>query len=386
MIEPTEEQQALCESARRIVEKHVSPLIKEAERDEHFPMSILPPLRDAGLLGGTIPERYGGSGMDHVTHALLLDEVSQTWQVLGSVLGMASGPVGKGLLSFGTEEQQQRWLVPLASGQVLAGYALTEPGSGTDAAAMRTRALRDGDSYVLNGTKNWIDWAGNGDFFLTFARTDANSTGAAGISAFVVDSGTPGFSTAAIKGKLGMRALTVGELHFEDCRLPVENRIGEEGEGFRVAMSALEEARLAVAARLCGGLAACLEHSAAYAQERELFGGRLADLQLTQTKIADMIVALEAGRALTYRAAQLKDRGLPAGRAVLAAKLYTQEAYMRSSHDAVQLFGAYGMSDEYAVNRNFRDAKVSEVTGGTNEILRVLIAEDVLGRSKGRSR
>lgn len=381
----TEEQRMLCETARRIVEDHAVPLIMEAERKERFPMEVIPPLREAGLLGGTIPQRYGGSGFDYLTHALVIEEVSRTWQVLGSLLGMASGPVGRGLLSYGSEEQRERWLRPLASGQVLAGYALTEPGSGSDAAAMSTRATRVEGGYLLHGSKTWIDWAGDGDFFLTFARTDPGTTGARGVSAFIVEQGAPGFTSTIMSGKLGMKALTVGELLFDDCFVPESHRIGAEGDGFTVAMGALEEARLAVAARLCGGIAGCLELAVNYANQRQLFGRALGDFQLTQTKLADMAVALDAGRALTHRAAELKDQGrASAGRAVLAAKLFTQEAYMRVAHDAVQIFGAYGMSDEYPVNRHFRDAKVSEVTGGTNEILRILLAEQVLGKRTGR--
>lgn len=378
------EQRLTRDTARQVVHDRVVPHIAASEADESFPHAIVPPLAEAGLLGGTIPEKYAGSGMDHLTHALVIEEVSRAWQVLGSLVAMASGPVGRALLQYGSEEQKQKWLAPMARGEALAGYALTEPSSGTDAAAIMTRARPVDGGYSINGSKTWIDWASDGHFFLTFARTDPHSTGATGVTAFIVERGTQGFHTSAIEGKLGMRALTVGELFFDDCRVGIDNRIGEEGEGFEVAMVALEEARLGVAARLCGGLAACLDLSVSYANQRELFGRHLGDFQMTKSKLADMTVALDAARSLTWRAARLKDAGEPASRAVLTAKLYAQEAYMRVSRDAVQLFGAYGMSDEYEVNRHFRDAKVSEVTGGTNEILRLLIADQVLGRRSGR--
>ena len=375
----TDEQEMFCETARGIVERHVLDLIPECEREQRFPREIVPAFSKAGLLGGTIPEEYGGGGLDHVSQSLVIEEVSSHWQVLGSLVAMASGPVGRGILTFGTDDQREKFLQPLTKGESLAGYALTEAQSGTDAAAMSTRAVRDGDEYILNGSKIWIDWATDGDFFLTFARTDEGSSGARGVSAFIVETGTPGFSTLAIDSKMGLRSLTVGELHFDDCRVSAANRLGEEGQGFKIAMSALEEARLGVAARAVGGIRACLEASTEYSNDRHAFGRPIGTFQLTQAKIADMIVAYEASMALTLQAAELLDAGLPAGRAVLAAKLYAQEAFMRSSHDAVQIFGAYGMSEEYTVNRMFRDAKVTEVTGGTNEILRILLAENELG-------
>lgn len=375
----TDEQEMFCQTARGVIERHVTDLIAECEREQRFPREIIPAFSEAGLLGGTIPSEYGGGGLDHVSQSLVIEEVSCHWQVLGSLVAMASGPVGRGILTFGTDDQRERFLQPLTSGESLAGYALTEAHSGTDAAAMTTKARRDGNSYVITGSKIWIDWATDGDFFLTFARTDEGSSGARGISAFIVEKDTPGFSTLAIESKMGLRSLTVGELHFDECPVPAENRLGDEGEGFKIAMSALEEARLGVAARAVGGIRACLESSTEYSNDRHAFGRPLSAFQLTQAKIADMIVAYEASMALTIQAAELLDAGRPAGRAVLAAKLYAQEAFMQSSHDAVQIFGAYGMSEEYTVNRMFRDAKVTEVTGGTNEILRILLAENELG-------
>ena len=376
----TTEQEMFCETARGLIERHVVDLIADSERNQSFPREIIPIFHEAGLLGGTIPTEFGGGGLDHVSQSMVIEEVSSHWQVLGSLVAMASGPVGRGLLTFGTPEQHERFLKPLTAGKSLAGYALTEASSGTDASRMSTRATRDGDDFVLDGAKIWIDWATDGDFFLTFARTDPDSTGARGISAFIIERGTPGFSTLAIEGKMGLRALTVGELHFDECRVPAANLLGEEGAGFRIAMSALEEARLGVAARAVGGIRACLEESVAYANDREAFGRPISSFQLTQTKIADMIMAYDASEALTLKAAALLDAGLPASREVLGAKLFAQEAFMRTSHDAVQIFGAYGMAEEYRVNRMFRDAKVTEVTGGTNEILRILLAETAMGR------
>jgi alkylation response protein AidB-like acyl-CoA dehydrogenase len=270
----------------------------------------------------------------------------------------------------------------LAAGETLAGYGLTEPRSGTDAARMATRAERVAEGWRLDGGKMWIDWTGLGDFFLVFARSDPDEPGARGITAFVVERGTAGFEMTQQKGKLGLRALSVGELRFDGCVVPDENRVGEPGQGFRVAMSALEDTRLQIAARICGGLASCLEESVAHVRGRELFGRRLADFQLTQTKIADMALAVQAARLLTYQAARRKAAGLPITHEVVSAKLFAQEAYMRVSHDAVQLRGGRGIVDESLVDRHFRDAKVSELTGGTNEILRVLLAEQLVGRSR----
>lgn len=374
-----EDRELYVDTARRVVEDHALPLLLSCEEEERFPLEVMPAFREAGLLGGTIPSEHGGSGLDHLTQVMVIEEVSRRWQVLGSLVAMASGPVGRALLQFGTAEQQEQYLQPLAGGLLLAGYALTEAQSGTDAAAMRTRAHRDRSGWVLTGTKLWIDWAMEGDFFLTFARTDPESVGARGISAFVVERGNPGFTTASIRGKVGLRALSVGELIFDEATLAPDALLGAEGEGFKVAMAALEEARLGVAARVLGGLQGCLDQSASYARDRLVFGQPLGTFQMTQQKIADMVVAVEAARALTYHAAELLDSGRPASRSILAAKLYAQEAFMRSSHDAVQLFGAYGMTEDAEVNRYFRDAKVTEVTGGTSEILRILLAEQATG-------
>jgi alkylation response protein AidB-like acyl-CoA dehydrogenase len=380
--EITAEQSELLDRARKVVAEVAAPALIKGERGEYFPQEIVPAFRDAGLVGGTIPVELGGLGWDLLTHMLVIEEVSKTSQVLGSYLAVANGPVGTGLMTFGTDEQKERWLRPLASGQTLAGYGLTEPRSGTDAARMATSARRTGDGWELNGSKRWIDWTGLGDFFLVFARSNPEEPGARGVTAFVVERDTPGFEMTQQKGKLGLRALTVGELHFDGCVVPDENRIGEEGRGFRVAMSALEETRLQIAARICGGLASCLELSVAHARERELFEHRLADFQLSQTKIADMVMAVQAARALTYQAARRKLSGLPVKHEVLCAKLFAQESYMRVAHDAVQLHGGIGIIDDSLVDRHYRDAKISELTGGTNEILRVLLAEQFLGRSR----
>lgn len=378
----TDQQAELIARARKVVDEVAGPAMWQAEREERFPMEIIPAFREAGLIGATIPVELGGQGWDRITHMLLMEEVSKTSQVFGSFLAVASGPVGSGLMTFGTDEQKERWLRPLAQGDMLAGYGLTEPRSGTDAARMITRAERTDDGWVLNGGKRWIDWTGLGDFYMVFARTRPEEPGARGITAFVVERDTPGFTTTPQTGKLGLRALTVGQLHFDDCVVPDENRIGDEGKGFRVAMSALEDTRLQIAARICGGLAACLELSIAHVRGRELFGSRLADFQLSQTKIADMALSVQAARALTFAAAQRKADGLPVTHEVLSAKLFAQESYMRAAHDAVQLHGGMGIVDESLIDRHYRDAKVSELTGGTNEILRVLLAEQFVGRTR----
>lgn len=370
--------QLLRATLREFVEQEVRPLIVESEREERLPDSVFAGLRGLGVLGGVIPESYGGSGLSYCDFVVVVEELSRLWQSLGSLVAMASGPVGHALLHFGNDAQRERFLVPLARGEVIAGFGLSEPEAGTDAAAMRARARRDGENWVLDGRKSWIDWAGNGDFFVVLAKTDPEQ-GVRGVSAFLVERGAPGFSTTVERGKLGMRALTVGDLVFESCVLPADRLLGDEGKGFRVAMSALEDARLGVAARLCGGLRGCLEESTAQARNRHVFGRPLGEYQLTQTKIADMHLSLEAAVLLTRHAAELKDAGGDATLAVLTAKLFAQERFMAAAHDAVQLFGANGVSDEYPVNRFFRDAKVSEITGGTNEILRILIAERVIG-------
>lgn len=375
----TEEQRQYQALVREFAEKEVAPHVRDYDREERYPVEIIKKMAPLGFLGGTIPEEYGGAGIDHLTMALGIEEMSRVCIHMGSAMGRAAGLVGSGILQYGTEAQKRRYLVPLARGEVFAGTAVTEPHSGTDVAAMETTAVRKGDEYVLNGSKIWISGVGIAAWYLTFATLD-KSKGAKGICAFIVEPTFPGFSERPIRNKLAFRPSQVGELIFQDCRVPAENLVGREGEGLKVALCAVENGRLSVACRAVGLAQACLDESARYARQRVVFGKRIAEYQLVQAKIADMVVGVESARYLTYRLAWLKTRGVRrARREASIAKLYATEIAFRAASDAVQIHGAYGASEEYNVGRYLRDAKFLQVVEGVNDIHRVLVAEYALG-------
>lgn len=375
----TEEQRRYQALVREFAEKEVAPYVREYDREERYPVEIVRRMGALGFLGGTIPEAYGGPGLDHLTMALGIEEMSRVCIHMGSAMGRASGLVGSAILAFGTEAQKQKYLVPLARGEAFGGTAITEPHSGTDVAAMETTAARHGDEYVLNGTKTWISGVGLADWYLTFAALDRGQ-GSRAITAFIVERGCPGFSERPFRHKLAFRPTPVGELVFEDCRVPVENRVGPEGAGLRVAMCAVENGRLSVACRAVGLAQACLDESVRYARSRIVFGRPIAEYQLVQAKIADMVLGVESARFLTYRLAWLKAQGVPrARREASVAKLHATEVAFRAASDAVQIHGAYGASDEYRVGRLLRDAKFLQIVEGVNDIHRVLVAEYALG-------
>jgi alkylation response protein AidB-like acyl-CoA dehydrogenase len=362
----TPEQEELRRTVQEFGVNQVLPLVQEMDRDERFPRHLVKAMADLGWLGGVIPAGYGGSDMDFKTVAVIVEELGRYSQPVAAVAGHLSTAVGFGFLA------------PAARGTALAGVAITEPRSGSDVAGMETRARHVDGGWLVNGTKAWIDGAGDADWFITFAQTDPEK-GKQGIVALVVERGMDGFTTTAYHDKLGWRPSAVGELAFSDCFVPDANLIGEVGEGYRVAMTAVTYGRLLVASRLCGGIRCCLDASVAYAKDRVVFGQPIGKFQLIQTKIVDMALGLDNARFLTYRLAALLDAGEPARKEASMAKLYAAETMMRSATDAVQIHGAYGISDEYPVARMFRDAKVSEIVEGSNEIHRVLIAEYELG-------
>lgn len=375
----TDEQRQYQALVRGFAEKEVAPHVKDYDREERYPVEIVRKMAALGFIGGTIPEEYGGPGLDHLTMALGIEEMSRVCIHMGSAMGRASGLVGAGILQFGTEAQKRRYLVPVARGEVFAGTAVTEPHSGTDVAAMETTAVRKGDQYVLNGSKIWISGVGIAAWYLTFATLD-KAKGPKGICAFIVERGSPGFGERAIRNKLAFRPTQVGELHFEDCRVPAENLVGREGEGLKVALCAVENGRLSVACRAVGLAQACLDESARYARQRVVFGKKIAEYQLVQAKIAEMVLGVESARYLAYRLAWLKSQGVRrARREASIAKLYATEIAFRAAADAVQIHGAYGASEEYNVGRYLRDAKFLQVVEGVNDIHRVLVAEYALG-------
>lgn len=375
----TEEQRALQQAAREFALREVAPHVRDNDEQERIPRELLSRAAGLGLMGGVIPQAYGGSGLDHVSYTLLIEELAQVDQIFAALLSLPSGLAGSGILRYGAEEQKQRYLAPFARGERFGAAGVTEPGSGTDVAAMQTTVTRNGRDYILNGAKAWISNLDHADWFLTFGTLD-RTRGHRAICAFIVEKAWPGVEVHPVKNKTGFRPLVTGELRLDRVRVPRENLVGEEGEGFRVAMCAVENGRLGVAARACGVIAACLAESVRYARERVVFGRPIGEYQLIQSKITDMVVGLETARLLTYRLAWLKDQRQERLRKESSmAKMYATDVLMRSAIDAAQIFGAYSASPDYPVSRFFRDAKFFQIVEGTNELHRLLIAEEELG-------
>jgi len=376
----TEEQLMMKQTALEFGEKEIKPKVREYDRDERFPIEIAHKMGELGMMGGVVPEQYGGAGMDYISYVLLIEGISRYCQILGMTASAPSALVGAGILRYGTEELKRKYLTPLCQGKTFAGSGVTEPHSGTDVAAMETTVTKDGDDYIVNGVKTWISHIENGSWFLTFGQADKTKKHK-GICAFVIEKNWPGVEIRPFKNKMGFRPLSTGEFILDRVRVPKRNLVGEEGQGFAVAMSAVENGRLGVAARALGMIEACLEESVKYAQERIVFGQPIGRYQLIQSKITDMVVGLEASRLLTYRVAWLRNQKgqAKAQRDSSIAKMFATDVLMQASIDAVQIHGAYGVSDEYNVGRYFRDAKVFQIIEGTNELHRFLIAEYALG-------
>jgi len=380
----TDTQRMYVDTVRRFAQQEVAPFVAEYDTAERYPIEIVQKMGPLGLLGGVIPEKYGGQGLDYMTMTVGMEEMATFDPLLAATMGRASGLIGSSLLKYGTEEQKQKYLVPLARGEFAGGTAVTEPHSGTDVAAMETTVRNEGDHYVINGSKIFISGVGFNKWFLTFATLDRKA-GPKAICAFIVDTNSPGFSTRTIKNKCASRPTPLGELIFEDCIVPKENLVGKEGEGLRVAISAVTEGRLAAAARAVGISQACLNASVKYAKERIVFGKTIATYQLVQSKIADMVVGTQAARYFLYRLAYLKDQGATRIRQEAAiAKYYSCQVAMQSALDAVQIYGGYAIMPEYLVGKYFRDAKFLQIVEGQHDLQKVLIAEYALGLRQDR--
>lgn len=374
----TEEQRAVVELAARFAEKEIAPRVRDYDREERFPLEIYEKMGGLGLTGGVVPERYGGADMSHVTYALMIMELARHCQALAGAASWASGIAGIAVLTYGTEEQKLRYLRPLAEGRGPVAFALTEPHTGSDVASLRTRAIRTQGGYVLRGGKIWVSMIGTCRWMIALATLDP-ALGRKGLTAFILEPGWKGLACRPFSNKLGFRPMETGEVVFDDVFVPEENRLGAEGEGFRVAMCAVENGRLGVAARCVGMIRGCLEESIAYARDRVTFGEPIASRQLIQSKITDMAVWHETARLLVLRLAALKDAGERGREHASMAKMYASDMAMRAAEHAMQVHGAYGASDEYHVGRFFRDAKLMQVIEGTNEIHRTLVAEYALG-------
>lgn len=374
----SEDQTAVLDMTRRFARERIKPHVRHYDREERFPMELYAEMGPLGLTGGVIPEEYGGAGMDYLSYSLMIMELAEVCQVMACAASWASGVGGISVLRFGTEEQKQQYLVPLARGQGPVAFALTETHTGSDVASMKTRATRDGDHYVLNGSKVWISMVEKARWILTFATLDA-SAGRKGITAFLLDPEWEGITRTSFKNKVGFRPLESGELAMNNVRVPVANRLGAEGDGFKIAMSSVENGRLSVAARCVGMMRACLALATEYAKTRETFGEPIGRRQLVQSKITDMRVSYETSRLLVLQAAWKKDHGDRARADTSMAKMYASDQLMRVAEDAMQIHGAYSCSDEYDVGRYWRDAKFMQTIEGSNEIHRGLVAEYELG-------
>jgi alkylation response protein AidB-like acyl-CoA dehydrogenase len=365
------------DAARKFAADRVAPGTIERDEEERFPAEIVKELAELGFMGMMVPEEFNGAGLDTLSYAIAMEEISRVDASVGVIMSVNNSLVCYGINKDGTPWQKERFLRDLASGRKLGAFALSEPEAGSDASNQRTVAVRDGDGYVLNGTKNWITNGSTADVVIVMASTD-KSKGAKGISTFIVEKGTPGFNVAKKERKLGIRSSDTVSLSFADCRVPAAHRIGEEGDGFKFAMKTLEGGRIGIAAQALGIAQGCLDASVKYAKERKAFDHPIAELQAIQFKIADMATNIDAARMLVYQAASLKDSGEPFGTAAAMAKLFASRIAVQAALEAIQIHGGYGYVREYLVERYLRDAKVTEIYEGTSEIQRIVIARSLL--------
>jgi butyryl-CoA dehydrogenase len=376
-LDLTEEQQLLQRSVREFAEAEVKPHAKEIDETGRFPRDTFEKAAELGLTGVAVPENYGGAGMDHVSYAIVIEEISRVCASTGTILSVQNSLYCDPILRFGTDEQKQKFLVPYARGEKIGCYALTEPQAGSNAAALRTKAERKGDAYVINGTKAWITNGGAADAALVYVNTQPEK-GEKGITALIVEKGTRGFAVGKEEKKLGVHATACTELSFADCEVPVGNRIGNEGEGYKVALSTLDGGRIGIAAQATGIAQGAFEAALSYAQQRQAFGHPIADFQAIQFMLADMATELDAARLLARRAAWKQDSGARFTMEASIAKLFASEMSTRVTHKAIQIHGGYGYSREYPVERNYRDARITEIYEGTSEIQRLVISASVL--------
>ena len=374
----SEEQIQVRDMVREFAAREAAPHVREWDAKQNYSRDIIDKMGESGILGLTIPEEYGGLGTDYVSLALACEEMEYVDTSLRVVLSVHVGLNSLTLLQWANEEQKQRILAPQARGEKIATFGLTEPGAGSDAGAIETTATKDGDDYILNGSKMWISLSDLADNFLVFASLDRSQKHKS-LTAFVVERGMEGFTTGTIKGKLGVRAGNTGEMAFDNVRVPAANRIGEEGEGFKIAMSAIDQGRFTVGAGAAGLSRAALDASVRYANDRHTFGVPIGKHQLVQQMIANMVAGYEASQLLIYKAAELKNRGIRNTKETSLAKWYATEAALKAADDAVQIHGSYGFANDYPVERYLRNARGSTIYEGTSQIHQILQAEYALG-------
>lgn len=372
-----EDQLAIKKIISDIAEKIIAPKAAYYDETEEFPWENIQKLSESGFMGMSIPEFLSGSEMDMVSQVVALEEISKACAATGAIVAVHNSAGILPILWKGTEEQKRKYLPALATGRFIGAFALTEPGAGSDAAQAATTAVLDGDSYVLNGTKCFISNGGVADIFVVFASKD-RTKGVKGLSAFIVEKGTAGFTIGKHEKKMGIRASSTVELHFDDCRIPLSNQLGKDGEGFKIAMMTLDTARIGIAAQAVGIAEAAYEKALDYSKIREQFGKPISANQAIQFMLVDMAIQIEAARQLTYHAASLKDAGLSFGKEAAMAKTFASDISVQVALDAIQIMGGYGYSREYPVERLLRDAKITQIYEGTNQIQRVVIGRQIL--------
>ncbi len=376
-LELTEDQKLLQRTVREFAEAEVRPRARELDENGLFPRDLFQKAAELGLTGVAIPESSGGAGMDHVCYTIVVEEISRVCASTGVILSVQNSLYCHPILRFGTDDQKKSFLAPFARGEKIGCYGLTEPQAGSNAAALTTKAVRKGDRYVINGTKAWITNGGAADAAIVYVNT-APEKGEKGITALVVEKGTPGFAVGKEEKKLGIHATACTELVFTDCEVPVANRIGEEGQGYKIALSTLDGGRIGIASQATGIAQGAFEAALSYAQQRRAFGHPISEFQAIQFMLADMATEIDAARLLVRRAAWKQDSGARFSMDASIAKLFASEMATRITHKAIQIHGGYGYSQEYPVERAYRDARVTEIYEGTSEIQRLVIASWVL--------
>lgn len=373
----TDEQLMMRNMVRDFAKTEIEPFIERMEQGE-FPKEILKKMGELGLMGITAPSEYGGSEMDFTSYIIAINELSKVSAVVGVILSVHTSVGTNPILYFGNDDQKQKYVPKLASGEYLGAFCLTESNSGSDAGSLKTRAIRDGDDYIIDGAKVFITNGGEADVYIVFASTNLEA-GSRGISAFIVEKDTPGFIIGKDERKMGLHGSRTLQLTFEKMRIPATNLLGQEGEGFKIAMANLDVGRIGIAAQSLGIAEAALEAATDYAKQRVQFGKPIAQQQAVGFKLADMATAVEASKLLVYRAANLRSQNLPCGKEASMAKLFASQTAMDTAIEAVQIFGGYGYTEDYPVERYFRDAKVTQIYEGTSEIQRIVISKHVLG-------
>ena len=381
IFELNEDQVAIQGMVRKFAAEQIAPFAAELDEQERFDRNQFKQMAELGLTGICFPEEYGGSGDDYLSYIVTVEEISRADDSAGTTLATSVSLCAWPIFQFGTAEQKNKYLVPLVGGGKMGAFGLTEPGAGTDASAQKSTAVLNGDHYVLNGSKVFITNAGEAETYVVFAMTD-KSKGVKGITAFILEKGMPGFTFGKKERKMGIRASQTRELVFQDVRVPVGNRLGQEGEGFKIAMATLDGGRIGIAAQALGIAGAALNHAIAYAKERVQFGKPVGSNQAIGFMLADMATELDAARLLTYRAAYLKDKGKPYSKEAAMAKCYASDAAMKITTDAVQIFGGNGYTRDYPVERLMRNAKITQIYEGTNQVQRMIVSGALLRESR----